>query len=162
MSGLKLDSPDARETCARLIAEQPHVAERRKSLLASQKKLLLAQQKLYELYSVLSWMKTVMFDFCITYHVLPPFVSSLQSFTGPQIATCCLLASLLYQKHCKIPRSFRKALQHPSLARSLGQLSLPWKRRNYLFNRKRPLLRQVIQMMYSTVRRYFKFISVPA
>ena len=54
MSGLKLDSSDAHETCARLIAEQPYVAERRKSLLASQKKLLLAQKELYELYGVLS------------------------------------------------------------------------------------------------------------
>ena len=54
MSGLKLDSPDAHKTCARLIAEQPHIAEKRKNLIASQKKLLLAQQELYDLYNVLA------------------------------------------------------------------------------------------------------------
>jgi hypothetical protein len=54
ISGLKLDSPDAHETCAKLIAEQPHIAEKRKNLVASQKKLLLAQKKLYELYIVLT------------------------------------------------------------------------------------------------------------
>jgi len=54
MSGLKLNLPDAHETCARLIAEQPHVAEKRKSLVASQKRLLRAQEELYELYNVLA------------------------------------------------------------------------------------------------------------
>lgn len=54
MSGLKLDSPDAHETCARLIAEHPHVAEKRKNLIASQNKLQLAQQELIELYNALS------------------------------------------------------------------------------------------------------------
>jgi len=46
-SGLKLDSPDAHETCTRLVAEQPHIAEKRKNLVASQKKLLLAREELY-------------------------------------------------------------------------------------------------------------------
>jgi hypothetical protein len=54
MSGLKLDSPDAHETCAKLIAEQPHIAEKRKSLLAHQKKLLLAKEELNELYNALA------------------------------------------------------------------------------------------------------------
>ncbi|KAI9508381.1 P-loop containing nucleoside triphosphate hydrolase protein [Russula earlei] len=47
MSGLKLDSPDAHETCARLVAEQPHIAEKRKGLLATQERLLLAREELY-------------------------------------------------------------------------------------------------------------------
>lgn len=54
MSALKLDSPDAHDTCARLIAEQPLIAEKRKSLLAHQKKLLLAKEELNELYNVLT------------------------------------------------------------------------------------------------------------
>ncbi|KAH9965455.1 P-loop containing nucleoside triphosphate hydrolase protein [Russula dissimulans] len=47
VSGLKLDSPDAHETCARLVAEAPHVAERRKSLLATRETLLLVREELY-------------------------------------------------------------------------------------------------------------------
>jgi hypothetical protein len=54
MSALKLDSPDAHDTCARLIAEQPFIVEKRKSLLAHQKKLLLAKEELNELYNVLT------------------------------------------------------------------------------------------------------------
>jgi hypothetical protein len=54
MSGLKLDSPDAHETCARLIAEQPHVAEKRKSLEAARERFLSAQKELYDLYDVLA------------------------------------------------------------------------------------------------------------
>jgi hypothetical protein len=46
MNGLKLNSPDAHETCARLIAEQPHIAEKRKSLVATQNKLLRAKEEL--------------------------------------------------------------------------------------------------------------------
>jgi hypothetical protein len=47
VSGLKLDSPDAQDTCAKLVAEQPHTAEKRKNLVAAQKKLLLAREELY-------------------------------------------------------------------------------------------------------------------
>jgi hypothetical protein len=47
VTGLKLDLPDAHETCARLLAENPHVAEKRNNLVASRKKLLLAQEELY-------------------------------------------------------------------------------------------------------------------
>ena len=47
VSGLKLDSPDAQETCAKLVGEHPHTAEKRKNLVASQKKLLLAREQLY-------------------------------------------------------------------------------------------------------------------
>jgi hypothetical protein len=54
MSGFKLDSPDAHDTCARLIAEQPHIAEKRKNLIAHQQKLLLARKELNELYNVLA------------------------------------------------------------------------------------------------------------
>ena len=53
MSGLKLDSPDAHKICARLIAEQPETAEKRKSLVASRNKFLRAQEELSELYNVL-------------------------------------------------------------------------------------------------------------
>jgi hypothetical protein len=70
MSGLKLDSPDAHETCARLIADQPYIAEKRKSLAAKKEKLLLAQGELDELYNVLAWRKRVILGFCITYYVL--------------------------------------------------------------------------------------------
>jgi hypothetical protein len=55
MSGLKLDSPDAHETCAKLIMEQPQITEKRKGLVANQKKYLRALEDLYELYSTLSW-----------------------------------------------------------------------------------------------------------
>jgi len=47
VSGLKLDSPDAHETCARLVAEAPHIAGRRKSLLATRETLLLVREELY-------------------------------------------------------------------------------------------------------------------
>ena len=47
VSGLKLDSPDAHETCARLVAENPLTAEKRKNLLAHQNKLLLAREELF-------------------------------------------------------------------------------------------------------------------
>jgi hypothetical protein len=47
ISGLKLDLPDAHDTCARLVAENPSVAEKRKNLAAHQKKLLLCQEELY-------------------------------------------------------------------------------------------------------------------
>jgi len=47
VSGLKLDSPDAHETCARLVAEAPLVAKRRKSLVDSRERLLLVQKELY-------------------------------------------------------------------------------------------------------------------
>ena len=45
--GLKLDSPDAHDTCAKLVAEHSHTAEKRKNLVAAQKKLLLAREELY-------------------------------------------------------------------------------------------------------------------
>ena len=54
ISGLKLDLPDAHETCAKLITEQPHITERRKSLLANQQKYLSAQKELNELYNALT------------------------------------------------------------------------------------------------------------
>ncbi len=54
MSGLKLDSPDAHETCAKLITEQPQIAEKRKGLLANQKKYLRAREELHELYNALA------------------------------------------------------------------------------------------------------------
>jgi hypothetical protein len=47
VSGLKLDSADAHDTCAKLVAEQSHTAEKRKNLVAAQKKLLLAREELY-------------------------------------------------------------------------------------------------------------------
>lgn len=54
MSGLKLDSPDAHETCAKLIAEHPQISEKRKVLIANQKKYLRAQEDLNELYIALA------------------------------------------------------------------------------------------------------------
>lgn len=54
ISGLKLDSPDAHETCAKLITEQPQITEKRKGLVANQKKYLRAQEELYELYNALA------------------------------------------------------------------------------------------------------------
>ncbi len=54
MSGLKLDSPDAHEICAKLIAEQPQITEKRKGLIANQQKYLRAQKELFELYDVLA------------------------------------------------------------------------------------------------------------
>jgi hypothetical protein len=54
ISGLKLDAPDAHETCAKLITEQPQITERRKGLVASQQKFLNAQQELNELYNALA------------------------------------------------------------------------------------------------------------
>lgn len=53
MSGLKLDSPDAHENCAKLIAEQPQITEKRDSLVANKEKYLRAQEKLYELLNTL-------------------------------------------------------------------------------------------------------------
>ena len=47
LRGLKLDSPDAHDTCAKLVAEHAQTAEKRKNLVASQKKLLLAREQLY-------------------------------------------------------------------------------------------------------------------
>ena len=47
VSGLKIDSPDPHDTCAKLIAEQPHTAEKRKNLVAAEKKLQLAREELY-------------------------------------------------------------------------------------------------------------------
>jgi malonyl CoA-acyl carrier protein transacylase len=47
ISGLKLDLPDAHETCARLVAENPNIAEKRKNLAAHHKRLLLCQEELY-------------------------------------------------------------------------------------------------------------------
>jgi len=54
ISGLKLDAPDAHETCAKLITEQPQITEKRKGLVANQKKYLRAQEDLYELYNALA------------------------------------------------------------------------------------------------------------
>jgi hypothetical protein len=53
MSGLKVDSPDAHENCAKLIAEQPEITEKRKGLVANKEKYLSAQEKLYELLNTL-------------------------------------------------------------------------------------------------------------
>jgi hypothetical protein len=50
--GLKLHSPEAHETCARLVAENPLTAEKRKNLLAHQNELLLARE---ELFNALGW-----------------------------------------------------------------------------------------------------------
>ncbi len=49
MNGLKLDLPDvdAHEICAKLVAEQPQIAEKRKNIVAAQKKLLRAREELY-------------------------------------------------------------------------------------------------------------------
>jgi hypothetical protein len=47
VTGLRLDSPDAHETCAKLLAESPHVSEKRNNLEASRNRLLLAQEELY-------------------------------------------------------------------------------------------------------------------
>ncbi len=47
MSGLKLDSPDPHEICAKLVAEHPQIAEKRKNIVAAQKKLLRAREELY-------------------------------------------------------------------------------------------------------------------
>jgi len=44
---LKLHSPEAHETCARLVAENPLTAEKRKNLLAHQNELLLAREELF-------------------------------------------------------------------------------------------------------------------
>jgi hypothetical protein len=46
-SGLKLNLPDAHDTCAKLVAEQPHIAEKRKNLVVARKKLLSAREELY-------------------------------------------------------------------------------------------------------------------
>ena len=53
ISGLKLDSPDAHEACAKLITEEPQITEKRKGLVANQKKFLRAQGDLYELCNAL-------------------------------------------------------------------------------------------------------------
>jgi hypothetical protein len=53
MSGLELDSPDAHENCAKLIAEQPQITEKRKGLVANQMKYLRAQVELYKLFKAL-------------------------------------------------------------------------------------------------------------
>ena len=54
MSGLKLDSPNPHDACAKLITEQPQIIEKRKNLVANQKKYLRAQEELNELYSALA------------------------------------------------------------------------------------------------------------
>jgi hypothetical protein len=54
ISGLNLDMPDAHETCAKLITEQPQITEKRKGLVANQKKYLRAQVELNELYNALA------------------------------------------------------------------------------------------------------------
>jgi hypothetical protein len=54
MSGFKLDSPDAHETCAKLITEHPQIAVKRKALLVNQKKYLSAREELNELYNALA------------------------------------------------------------------------------------------------------------
>jgi len=54
ISGLKLDSSDAHEACAKLIMEQPQITEKRKGLVANQKKYLRALDDLYELYNALA------------------------------------------------------------------------------------------------------------
>jgi hypothetical protein len=47
ISGLKLDSPDAHDTCAKLVAESPSIGEKRKNLIAQKTKLQLCQEELY-------------------------------------------------------------------------------------------------------------------
>jgi hypothetical protein len=47
VSGLKLNSPHAHDTCAKLVSEPSHTAKKRKDLVAAQKKLLLAREELY-------------------------------------------------------------------------------------------------------------------
>jgi hypothetical protein len=54
ISGLKLDLPDAHETCAKLITEQPQITEKRKGLVANQTKYSSALEDLYELYNALA------------------------------------------------------------------------------------------------------------
>jgi Dynamin GTPase effector domain len=53
MSGLKVDSPDAHENCAKLIAEQPQITEKRKDLVANKEQYLSALEKLYKLLNTL-------------------------------------------------------------------------------------------------------------
>jgi hypothetical protein len=47
-TGLGLDSHDAHERCAKLLAEPPRIAEKREKLVARQKRLLAAQDKLLD------------------------------------------------------------------------------------------------------------------
>lgn len=54
MSGLKLDLPDAHETCAKLITEHSQITEKRKGLVANQKKYISALKDLDNLYNVLA------------------------------------------------------------------------------------------------------------
>lgn len=54
ISGLNLDAPDAQQTCAKLITEEPQITEKRKGLVANRKKFLRAQQELDELYNALA------------------------------------------------------------------------------------------------------------
>jgi hypothetical protein len=51
VSGLKLDSPDAHDACVKLVAEQPHIAEKRRILDANEKKLKRAREELYNVLS---------------------------------------------------------------------------------------------------------------
>jgi hypothetical protein len=54
MKGLKLDSSDAHEDCAKLIAELPQITEKRKGLVANKEKYLRAQDDLNELLNALA------------------------------------------------------------------------------------------------------------
>jgi hypothetical protein len=47
-TGLGLDSHDAHERCAKLLAESPRIAEKREKLVARQKRLLAAQDELLD------------------------------------------------------------------------------------------------------------------
>lgn len=47
-TGLGLDSHDAHERCAKLLAEPPRIAEKREKLVARQKRLLAAQDELLD------------------------------------------------------------------------------------------------------------------
>jgi hypothetical protein len=54
MKGLKLDSSDAHEDCAKLIAELPQITEKRKGFVANKEKYLRAQDDLNELLNALA------------------------------------------------------------------------------------------------------------
>ena len=47
-TGLGLDSHDAHERCAKLLAEPPRIAEKREKLVARQKRLLAARHELLD------------------------------------------------------------------------------------------------------------------
>ena len=71
-TGLGLDSHDAHERCAKWVAESPRIAEKREKFLARQKRLLGAQDELFDVFACILILVFDWFVRCVLANIMVP------------------------------------------------------------------------------------------